>query len=376
MKKIVSCVLGATMVTSMFVTGFSFASAEEGYINLDRTNFKVTVPSAYAYNPASYMLDGNKGTIWETDWSQGSTQLPAEILVDMGEVKENVSRVIYTPRQSDVNGKIKDYKVYAGETKEDMQLVSQGSWDWGTSDAEMDANINDVNADFTEPVSAQYIKLVVESATIKSSDTKQTITCAELNIAVKGEVEPPVPDGKIPQSEMSVEYVVSQYGGSPAKNMLDGNKSTWWESDWSSSENYFEPGDYFIIDLGKVREDLSQIIFTPRQDNQNGHIFEFEIYTSAVEGNLTDTDLANEANGFTFAGKGEWGSGTEDCTATFASRNARYVAVKVFSVGGDGNTITCGEFKQRQRPELRLMFLLLRVQLLSHSRLLPIQPMK
>lgn len=133
----------------------------------------------------------------------------------------------------------------------------------------------------------------------------------------------------------------------PCKEMLDGNKSTWWESDWSTSATYFEPGDYFIIDLGKVREDLSQIIFTPRQDNQNGHIFEFEIYTSAVEGDLTDTDIANEANGFTFAGKGEWGSGTDDCTATFASRDARYVAVKVFSVGGDGNTITCGEFNAK-----------------------------
>ena len=134
--------------------------------------------------------------------------------------------------------------------------------------------------------------------------------------------------------------------------MLDGNKSTWWESDWSSSATYFEPGDYFIIDLGKVREDLSQIIFTPRQDNQNGHIFEFEIYTSAVEGDLTDTDIANEANGFTFAGKGEWGSGTDDCTATFASRDARYVAVKVFSVGGDGNTITCGEFNAKTETDV------------------------
>lgn len=134
--------------------------------------------------------------------------------------------------------------------------------------------------------------------------------------------------------------------------MLDGNKSTWWESDWSSSATYFEPGDYFIIDLGKVREDLSQIIFTPRQDNQNGHIYEFEIHTSAVEGDLTDTDIANEANGFTFAGKGEWGSGTDDCTATFASRDARYVAVKVFSVGGDGNTITCGEFNAKTEADV------------------------
>ncbi len=151
---------------------------------------------------------------------------------------------------------------------------------------------------------------------------------------------------------MSVEYVVSQYGGSPARNMLDGNKSTWWESDWSTSATYFEPGDYFIIDLGKVREDLSQIIFTPRQDNQNGHIYEFEIYTSAVEGDLTDTDIDNEANGFTLAGKGEWSSGTDDCTATFASRDARYVAVKVFSVGGDGNTITCGEFNAKTEADV------------------------
>lgn len=347
LKKVISCVLGATMVTSMFATGFSFASAEVGYINLDRTNFKITVPSAYGSNPSTYMLDGNKSTIWETDWSQGSTPLPAEILVDMGEVKENVSRVIYTPRQTDVNGKIKDYKVYAGETTEDMQLVSEDSWDWGSTNTEIAAKIDDAYADFDIPVNARYIKILVESATTKPPDPNQTITCAELNIAVEGEVEPPVPDGKIPQNEMSVEYVVSQYGGSPARNMLDGNKSTWWESDWSSSATYFEPGDYFIIDLGKVREDLSQIIFTPRQDNQNGHIYEFEIYTSAVEGDLTDTDIDNEANGFTLAGKGEWGSGTDDCTATFASRDARYVAVKVFSVGGDGNTITCGEFNAK-----------------------------
>lgn len=270
----------------------------------------------------------------------------------MGEVKENVSRVIYTPRQTDVNGRIKDYKVYAGETTEDMQLVSEGSWDWGSTNTEIDAKIDDAYADFDIPVNARYIKILVESATTKPPDPNQTITCAELNIAVKGEVEPPVPDGKIPQNEMSVEYVVSQYSGSPANNMLDGNKRTWWESDWSSSATYFEPGDYFIIDLGKVREDLSQIIFTPRQDNQNGHIYEFEIYTSAVEGDLTDTDIANEANGFTFAGKGEWGSGTDDCTATFASRDARYVAVKVFSVGGDGNTITCGEFNAKTEADV------------------------
>lgn len=65
LKKVISCVLGATMVTSMFVTGFSFASAEVGYINLDRTNFKITVPSAYGSNPSTYMLDGNKSTIWK-----------------------------------------------------------------------------------------------------------------------------------------------------------------------------------------------------------------------------------------------------------------------------------------------------------------------
>ena len=220
LKKVISCVLGATMVTSMFVTGFSFASAEVGYINLDRTNFKITVPSAYGSNPSTYMLDGNKSTIWETDWSQGSTQLPAEILVDMGEVKENVSRVIYTPRQTDVNGKIKDYKVYAGETTDDMQLVSEGSWDWGSTNTEIAAKIDDAYADFDIPVNARYIKILVESATTKPPDPNQTITCSELNIAVEGEVEPPVPDGKIPQNEMSVEYVVSQYGGSPAKKCL------------------------------------------------------------------------------------------------------------------------------------------------------------
>lgn len=96
----------------------------------------------------------------------------------MGEVKENVSRVIYTPRQTDVNGKIKDYKVYAGETTDDMQLVSEGSWDWGSTNTEIAAKIDDAYADFDIPVNARYIKILVESATTKPPDPNQTITCA------------------------------------------------------------------------------------------------------------------------------------------------------------------------------------------------------
>ena len=70
LKKVISCVLGATMVTSMFATGFSFASAEECYVNLDRTDFKITVPSAYGTNPATYLLEPHTSHPRETDWSQ------------------------------------------------------------------------------------------------------------------------------------------------------------------------------------------------------------------------------------------------------------------------------------------------------------------
>ena len=49
------------------------------------------------------MVDGNKDTFWETDWDASVNGLPAHFLIDLGKETSNVSRLVYTPRQSGNN---------------------------------------------------------------------------------------------------------------------------------------------------------------------------------------------------------------------------------------------------------------------------------
>ncbi len=152
----------------------------------------------------------------------------------------------------------------------------------------------------------------------------------------------------VPQSSLSAVYYTSQYAGNPITLMFDGNASTFWETNWGSGATSFKSGDYFIIDLGESREDVARVIYTPRQDSANGRIKEYEIYTSNVS-SLDGYEL--EDNGFELAGKGTWDADALTKTATFNSKTARYLAVKAYSVGGDGSTITCGEFNVAMKKD-------------------------
>jgi len=56
-------------------------------------------------------MDGNPGTIWHSIWRGAVTNLPHEILVDLGAVYE-ISGFTYVPRPGSRNGRIKDYEAY------------------------------------------------------------------------------------------------------------------------------------------------------------------------------------------------------------------------------------------------------------------------
>ena len=75
----------------------------------------------------------------------------------------------------------------------------------------------------------------------------------------------------------------------------------------------------------------------PRQDMSNGRIKSFEILTSTAD----SINPENPLEGFVSSGKGAWDTTSLEKTATFPSVAARFVAIKVYSVGGDGATITC-----------------------------------
>lgn len=97
--------------------------------------------------PASYVLDGNVDTIWNTKWSH-STQDVVWICLDLKSSKP-VSRVTYVPRQNQNKGIFTKYQVLVSNDNQTWTSVKTGDWDGDatTKYAEFDT------------VNARYVKL-------------------------------------------------------------------------------------------------------------------------------------------------------------------------------------------------------------------------
>lgn len=394
------------LTSNLFSAGIT-AQAEDSTSAVWFPQTEMTVTECVSANrsyPAQNMLDGKKDTIWSSDWTAAGwegEEFPEEAFtIDLGEVKNNVTTVKYTPRQDDINGKVKKYQILAGETRDSMKVVAGGYWEFS------DTNRKD-NADKTATfggVSARYITLKVFGTTIniQGGETAHTITCAEFNVGtqegvVSGQerletllkeaedrlIQSEDPDYKenLQQKKTEAEtmleelqvlsneeadkyiktleqaiagqielkakaaYVPSEAGGYGTDRMFDGDKNTHYESNWTDEALLFKPGNYMVFDLTKTVTNLSQILYTPRQDKENGRILKHKIWTSnenldGVE--ITGTQEFLEEH-FTYQATGLWDKTADDKVSTFNAVNARYLAVQVFGVGGDGNTITCAE---------------------------------
>ena len=79
------------------------------------------VDSYQAGNEGRNVIDGNTGTIWHTPWGTGETSHPHYIQIDLGDTY-NVSKLIYTPRTDQTNGRIQNYEIY----------ISNDVNNWGT----------------------------------------------------------------------------------------------------------------------------------------------------------------------------------------------------------------------------------------------------
>ncbi len=75
-------------------------------------------------------IDGDPSTIWHTRWSSGAESVyPHEFQVDMVE-RFSVHKFIYLPRQSGVNGRIKEWELYVGDDYMNYgDPVATGTWD-------------------------------------------------------------------------------------------------------------------------------------------------------------------------------------------------------------------------------------------------------
>ena len=146
----------------------------------------------------------------------------------------------------------------------------------------------------------------------------QAITVALKDIAPATEPTP------IPQSQMTASSD-SYYSSDRPSNVLDGNSSTKWHSDWSSG-GYTPLPHYITLDLGKTYTDVYQIKYLPRQDKDwNGTILQYEISAS------TDGDT------FTPVATGEWEATKDEKTASFAPVTAKFLRLTALTSENNEN---------------------------------------
>ena len=107
----------------------------------------------------------------------------------------------------------------------------------------------------------------------------------------------------------------------PASNAIDGNKSTFWHSQYSPLTNLPHS---LTIDM-KTATSIGGLVYTPRQDkDNNGNIGEFTISTS-LNGTTWSLPVTS----------GTWADSKDAKTATFPATTARFVKLTALTEAGN-----------------------------------------
>lgn len=101
-------------------------------------------------NPSN-VLDGNKNTIWHTDWNE--TRMPHWIDLEMEEPM-TINGLEYTPRQSGTNGNVTSYEIQVSDDGTDYRTIKTGT-------LESNANVKMIEFD---AVTTKHVRLVYNKA--------------------------------------------------------------------------------------------------------------------------------------------------------------------------------------------------------------------
>ncbi len=78
--------------------------------------------------PAAALLDGKVDSFWHTKWKGGTEEFPHSVVFDLSK-SYSVTGFEYTQRQSNTNGKIKDYEIFVSDSPTDFGTkVGSGSF--------------------------------------------------------------------------------------------------------------------------------------------------------------------------------------------------------------------------------------------------------
>lgn len=253
---------------------------------------------------AANAKDNNPYTIWHTRYSAGVAPLPAELVLDTGATNP-MSGFRYLPRQDGgVNGKVKDYELW-------LATAAAGPW-VKVAAGQFPNTPVEQRVDFTV-ASGRFVKLRALSEW-GSGNTHAAV--AELDV-----LTPKSTPSRIPQSRMSVRHVDSEERvgeNGAAINVLDGDPTTIWHTQWSGST---APMPHEIqLDLGGAST-VSCLYYLPRQNvGVNGTIARYEVHTS-MDGTTWGSPVAT----------GTWVNTKAEESACFAPTAARYVRLRALS---------------------------------------------
>jgi F5/8 type C domain len=120
--------------------------------NIPQSQMTATATSQHGSHNASEAIDGNRGTMWHTDFTffaQPTAPLPQSITLNLGGTY-NVNALHYLPRQDwYLHGTILTYKIYVSTNGSNFTQIATGNW----------ANDHSEKTAAFAPAKASYIRL-------------------------------------------------------------------------------------------------------------------------------------------------------------------------------------------------------------------------
>lgn len=347
MKKIISFVMALMLVAGMVIT----VSAEE-YVS--RTGWQIMSSSVFPSgdNPPENMIDGNADTYWHSYYgNSGQDKPPYYITIIMPE-KQKISGISYTPRTDNSSGIVTAFNVYASDTdtgrawyifsggmersydKTEISFgfnievqtviveITAGVWDYGTC-----AELNFLKDDSSLP-----------NKTISEYKERNLVLAIGQDVA---DVDGILTEADFVERSNWTINVSSQREMYYPGNIIDGNISTIWHTDYSVTGNEItEKAPYphwFEIILPEATE-ISGFQYTARADGSTGIFEEYEFYV-AENDNDEYIKLVSGA----------------DMTQKF-NFNIKVKKVKLVALKAKSDFGTCAEFNLiKKRDELKTL---------------------
>lgn len=293
-----SMVLTASHMPMMTATESDSFIAEADQIPSSR--WTATASDQARGHPASFAIDGNTNTFWESRLTPKALPLPHTITLNMHALRY-VSGLTYLPRQDgSLDGDIGRYSISVSDNgKKWSAPVVAGTW----------AADNSLKTAVFSGVRCRYVRL---TALTDASHSGPWTTAAKIGLLGNPPVGPALPRGGWTVS------ADSQAVGDAPSNVLDGDALTIWDTADSGTP---PPLPHNItIDMHATHL-VSGLSYLPRQDGSlDGTIGRYSIFVS-LDGRHWGSPVAS----------GTWADDATEKYAIFRSRSARFVRLTALS---------------------------------------------